>query len=83
MDQSLIAALRNEEHAILQELCGSMTYQRLQQVRELLDLYDAQPPIGAALDAMLADRQTAVSHPPLPIPPVIALRSEMRGTEVA
>lgn len=83
MDQSLIVALRNEEHAILRELYESVTYQRLRQVRELLDLYDAQPPVGAALDALLAERQPAPQRPAAPAPAVIMLRGEMRGSEVA
>lgn len=63
MDATLITALRHEEHMVLAELRGSIHYRRLEEIRQLLDLYVEQPaqpqadelPIGACLDAMLGD----------------------------
>ena len=83
MNGTLIAALRNEEQAILKELNGSRSYRRLQRLRELLDMYDAQPPIGAALDAMLADGRGQAAGRVTARQAAILLRAEARGSEVA
>lgn len=75
MDATLIAALRREEQALLRRLHGSLDYRRLSEVRRLLALYDTQPPIGAALDALL-DAHAAT-------PPVIALGQDCGASEAA
>lgn len=83
MNGTLIAALRREEQAILEELHGSRSYRRLQRLRQLLDLYDAQPPVGAALDAMLPDGRGLAAARVSASQPVILLHGEARGSEVA
>jgi hypothetical protein len=72
MDAKLLAALHQEEHQILSELRGSLHFRRLEEIRQLLRLYDEPPPIGAALDAVLGASQPV----PAPAPQVIALRAE-------
>jgi hypothetical protein len=72
MDAKLLAALHQEEGQILAELRGSLHYRRLEEIRQLLRLYDEAPPIGAALDAVLGAAPTR----PAPPPQVIALRAE-------
>lgn len=83
MNGNLITALRTEEELILVELRGSRAFHRLEQVRRLLDLYDARPPVGADLDAMLGDADLAASRRPAPAEPVILLHCETRTAEVA
>lgn len=83
MNGTLIAALRNEEQAILEELHSSRSYRRLQRLRELLDMYDAQPPVGAALDAMLADGRSQATGRNAARQAAILLRAEARSSEVA
>ena len=83
MNGTLIAALRNEEEAILDELHGSRSYRRLQRLRQLLDLYDAQPPVGAAFDAMLEDGRSLAAGRISATQSVILLHGEARGSEVA
>lgn len=79
MDGTLIAALRTEEHAIVAELRGSFAFRRLEEVRRLLDLYEEPPPVGADLDAMLADVPRRIAAPM----GVIHLHAENRTAEVA
>jgi len=77
MSGTLIAALRMEERAILAELRDSIVFRRLEELRRLLELYEAQPPVGAELDAMLAERRDAAPRP------IIPLRKDARTAEVA
>lgn len=76
MDGTLIAALRREERALLTELHGSLNYRRLAEIRRLLALYDAQPPVGATLDALLDAPAAAPQR-------VIALGQGARANEAA
>ncbi len=39
----------------MEELRATAPYQRLQAVRQVLSLYEASPPVGALLDALLPD----------------------------
>ncbi len=79
MDTSLIATLRQEERAILDELRGSSPFRRLEEVRRLLMLYGDQPPVGAGLDELLGDRDAAsLARHPQP-QPVIALHGSERN----
>ena len=55
MDLRLIERLRHEELSILEELRATAPYQRLEAVRQVLSLYDAPPPVGALLDALMPD----------------------------
>jgi hypothetical protein len=57
MDTTVIARLHAEERLLLAELRASMPFRRLEEIQRLLALYSAQPPIGAGLDAMLAERE--------------------------
>jgi len=68
MNATLIAALRWEEEALLADLLGNVKYRRLQEIRRLLALYETQPPIGAALDALI-DGAQAAPPPGIPCPP--------------
>lgn len=55
MDLRLIERLRHEELSILEELRATAPYQRLEAVRQVLSYYDAPPPVGAQLDALMPD----------------------------
>lgn len=77
MDAELLAALHREEGQILAELRGSLRFRRLEEIRQLLRLYDdashrEAAPVGAALDAVLGAAPARPGPPPAPI----ALRAE-------
>jgi hypothetical protein len=72
MDAKLLAALHQEERQILAQLRASLHFRRLEEIRQLLRLYDEAPPIGAALDAVLG----AAPARPAPPPAAIPLRAE-------
>ena len=55
MELRMIEELRREENSILEELRATGPYQRLQALRQVLSFYDAPPPVGALLDALLPD----------------------------
>ncbi len=55
MDHRLIEELRQEEDAILVSLRATAPFRRLEALRRVLSHYDAPPPIGAQLDALLPD----------------------------
>lgn len=84
MDESLIAALHDEERLILAQLRGSIHFRRLEEIRQLLGLYVEQPakdriddaPIGAVLDALLGDGASRRAPAALRRPEVIALHGE-------
>ena len=83
MDHNLIELLHREEQAILHNLRGSLAYRRLEEIRRLLRLYDAQPPIGAVLDAMLAERRSGDAQPTAVHQSVIPLQGERPTADVA
>jgi hypothetical protein len=83
MTTLLLSALHREEHMILTELRASMHFRRLEEIRRLLSLYETQPPIGATLDAMLADGRDRPALHLVPTPQVIPLRSDHPTSEVA
>jgi hypothetical protein len=74
MDATLVATLQREERLILAELRGSTAFRRLEEIRELLRLYDEQPPVGSSLDALID--QAPRHRPPWPGTGPIALRGE-------
>ncbi len=51
MSSSLVSILHQEERSIVAELRASKPFQRLEAIRRLLALYDAQPSMAAGLDA--------------------------------
>lgn len=55
MDIRMIEQLRHEELSLLEELRATSPYQRLEALRQVLSFYDAPPPVGALLDALLPD----------------------------
>ena len=83
MDHNLIDLLQREEQAILHNLRGSQAYRRLEEIRKLLRLYDAQPPIGVTLDAMLAEGRPGAPRPTAAHPAVIPLQGERPRADVA
>jgi len=83
MDADLVASLQEEERLILDELRRSMSYRRLEEIRDVLSLYGRQPPVGAALDALLSGQEAARPRRSAPPMPVIALGAEARAAEVA
>lgn len=83
MDANLVATLQEEERLILDELRRSMSYRRLEEIRDVLSLYGQKPPVGAALDAMLARHEPPRPRRGAAILPVIALGTELRTAEVA
>jgi hypothetical protein len=83
MHTTLLSALHSEERIILNELRTSVQFRRLEEIRRLLSLYESQPPIGATLDALLADgRDRPVLHL-VPTSQVIALSADHPTAEVA
>lgn len=73
MDLRLIDELRQAEHSILEELRATGPYQRLRAVRQVLALYEAPPPVGALLDALLADPPHGARPPEAMLAAVISL----------
>lgn len=59
MDLRLVDELRHEERAILDALRATAPFRRLEALRQVLSQYDAEPPVGATLDAMLPDGMPA------------------------
>lgn len=51
MSSSLVSVLHQEERSIVAELRASKPFQRLEAIRRLLALYDAQPSVATGLDA--------------------------------
>lgn len=51
MSSSLVSVLHQEERSIVAELRASKPFQRLEALRRLLALYDAQPSVATGLDA--------------------------------
>lgn len=82
MELRLIDELRQAEHSILEELRATGPYQRLQAVRQVLALYEAPPPVGALLDALLDDAPRAPRAPETSLAAVITLPGP-RHSEVA
>lgn len=88
MSSSLVSVLHQEERSIVAELRASKPFQRLEAIRRLLALYDAQPSVATGLDAPasgLPDRAggevihftssaapPAAVHVPPPIPAPVA-----------
>ncbi|MBB5691132.1 hypothetical protein FHS88_003284 [Roseomonas alkaliterrae] len=50
MSSSLVSTLHNEERSLVAELRASKPFQRLEGIRRLLALYDAQPSVATGLD---------------------------------
>lgn len=55
MSSSFVAMLHHEERTIVAELRASKPYQRLEGIRRLLSLYDAQSSVAAGLELAGAD----------------------------
>lgn len=51
MGSNLVSVLHLEERSIVAELRASTPFQRLEAIRRLLALYDAQPSVATGLDA--------------------------------
>lgn len=87
MSSYLIASLHQEEVTLLEELRASTMFRRYEEIRRLLALYDVPRPVGADLDAMLAEAEAKAS-PPGPrraatLAVLASLGSEMRRADVA
>lgn len=50
MSSSLVSTLHTEERSLVAELRASRPFQRLEGIRRLLALYDAQPSVATGLD---------------------------------
>lgn len=50
MSSNLVSVLHQEERSIVAELRASKPFQRLEAIRRLLTLYDAQPSVATGLD---------------------------------
>lgn len=84
MSSHLVSILHHEERSLVAELRASKPFQRLEGIRRLLALYDAQPSVATGLDqpaTEAADRpaadvvhlassapQPAVAPPAIPLP---------------
>lgn len=62
MELRMIEELRREEQSVLEGLRATPAYQRLQALRQVLSLYDAPPPVGALLDALMPDPPRAAGR---------------------
>lgn len=71
MSSNLITALHQEERSIIAELRASRLFQRLEGVRKLLSLYDAQPATSTGIDG-LAEAERAAAAPLRMVPPQAA-----------
>jgi hypothetical protein len=70
VSSNLISALHQEERSIIAELRASRLFQRLEGVRKLLSLYDAQPATSTGIDGLgEPDRATAAPAAPLRMVP--------------
>ncbi|MBR0678956.1 hypothetical protein GXW74_00505 [Roseomonas eburnea] len=96
MSSHLIAALHQEERAIIAELRASRPFMRLEGIRRLLEMYDAQPSVSVGLEMApppAADRATASVvqiAPPMaaapqaiPMPGPVAAMAEAAVAEAA
>lgn len=84
MSSSLVPVLHHEERTIVAELRASKPFQRLEAIRRLLALYDAQPSVATGLDMpvnsepdrsggeVISFASTAPPPPPVYAPPPMA-----------
>jgi len=79
MSSSLVSTLHHEERSLVAELRASRPFQRLEGIRRLLALYDAQPSVATGLDMpataaageviQLAPAMAVAAHDPaIPLP---------------
>jgi|GEM_PF-6338921 len=79
MSSSLVSTLHHEERSLVAELRASRPFQRLEGIRRLLALYDAQPSVATGLDMpataaageviQLAPAMAVAAHEPaIPLP---------------
>lgn len=71
MSSNLIAALHQEERSIVAELRASRLFQRLEGVRKLLSLYDAQPSVAGGFDAVIGAEPERAAAPLRMVPPQV------------
>ncbi|NMJ42324.1 hypothetical protein GWK16_13805 [Roseomonas sp. JC162] len=65
MSSNLITALHQEERSIIAELRASRLFQRLEGVRKLLSLYDAQPSVTTGIDGLAEGERAPAAAAPL------------------
>ena len=69
MSSNLINALHQEERSIIAELRASRLFQRLEGVRKLLSLYDAQPATSTGIEGLGEPERAAAPAAPLRMVP--------------
>lgn len=72
MSTQLVAALHQEERSIVAELRASKPFQRLEGIRRLLEMYDAQPSVTVGLEISPAAEPERASAPVIHIAPAAA-----------
>lgn len=70
MSSNLIAALHQEERSIIAELRASRPFQRLEGVRKLLTLYDAQSSVATGFDLPVGAEPERAAAPLRMVQPV-------------
>ena len=72
MSSTLVAALHQEERAIIAELRASRPFQRLEGIQRLLSLYDVQPSVAAGLEGLGTPEPERPAVPLRAVPPAIS-----------
>ena len=72
MSSHLVAALHQEERAIVAELRASKPFQRLEGIRRLLEMYDVAPSVSVGFEAAPAAEPERASAPIIQITPAAA-----------
>ncbi len=68
MSSHLVSMLHHEERSLVAELRASRPFQRLEGIRKLLALYDAQPSVATGLDVPATEEAEAGSGDVIPLP---------------
>lgn len=72
MSSHLVSMLHHEERSLVAELRASRPFQRLEGIRKLLALYDAQPSVAAGLDIPATAEAEAGGGDVIPLPAAAA-----------
>ena len=72
MTNMLVAALHQEERAIIAELRASRPFQRLEGIQRLLSLYDSQPSAASGLEGLGAPEPERPAVPLRAVPPAVS-----------
>lgn len=88
MSSSLVTVLHQEERSLVAELRASKPFQRLEAIRRLLALYDAQPSIATGLDMLATPERgsgevihfASTAAPAAPMPSAVAAQAAVTAS---